>query len=154
MERHGRVTKMWRRKVGASAPITTTDASCLVVQQRTHGPCVPTSSLLVLWHYDERPPTKTICAFLQGATRNSSGAIFYSPRRKESFLPKYHLIVPKFHLIAPKYYFFPTWGFFISSGGIWKSPCENFQILKQSRFDSFEREVPTHEKSLASQQCA
>lgn len=112
------MTKMWRRKVGASAPITTTDASCLVVQQRTHGPCVPTSSLLVLWHYDERPPTKTICAFLQGATRNSSGAIFYSPRRKESFLPKYHLIVPKFQLIAPKYYFFLTWRFFISSGEI------------------------------------
>ena len=77
---------------------------------------------------------------------NSHGAIFYSPRRKESFLPKYHLIVPKFHLIAPKYYFFPTWGFFISSGGIWKSPRENFQILNRSHFDSSEREVPTHEK--------
>ena len=43
---------------------------------------------------------------------NFHGDVFYSPRRKESFLPKYHLIVPK-------YYFFLTWRFFISSGEIW-----------------------------------
>ena len=33
-------------------------------------------------------------------------AIFYSPRGRESF-------PPKFHLIPPKFYFTPTWRFFI-----------------------------------------
>ena len=36
---------------------------------------------------------------------NIDVAIFYSPRRRET-------IPPKFHLIPPKFYFVPTWGFF------------------------------------------
>ena len=71
-------------------------------RSRGHAWCPNDSSLIASWKMS-----------------NFHGDIFYSPRRKESFLPKYHLIVPKFQLIAPKYYFFLTWRFFISSGEIW-----------------------------------
>ena len=43
------------------------------------------------------------------------GAIFYFPRGRESF-------PPKFHLIPPKFYFFSTWRIFFFHVDISKSP--------------------------------
>ena len=37
--------------------------------------------------------------------------VFYFPRGRDSFLPKFHLILPKFHFIPPKNFLFSTWGF-------------------------------------------
>ena len=37
--------------------------------------------------------------------------IFYFPRGRVSFLPKFHFIPPKFHFIPPKNFLFSTWGF-------------------------------------------
>ena len=33
------------------------------------------------------------------------------PRGRDSFLPKFHLILLKFHFIPPKNFLFPTWRF-------------------------------------------
>ena len=49
-------------------------------------------------------------------------AIFYSPRRRGSFLRTYHLILPKF-------YFSPTWAFFSFHREIWKSLREHSLFL-------------------------
>ena len=37
--------------------------------------------------------------------------IFYFPRGRDSFPPKFHFIPPKFHFIPPRNFLFPTWGF-------------------------------------------
>ena len=49
------------------------------------------------------------------------GAIFYFPRGRESF-------PPKFHLIPPKFYFFSTWRFFVLHVEIFCSPRGDFRF--------------------------
>ena len=90
-----------------------------ILLQRTLRPCVPTTG------YTSRCDTMegrgqsllvTLCYGLStwGFAIFDVG-IFYSPRRGETF-------PPKFHLIPRKFYFSPTWGLFYSYVGIFDFP--------------------------------
>ncbi len=83
----------------------------------------PYISLYVLLGHNGRPPTQHDRVSLQGAVgRESSDLfhvdIFYFPRGRHSF-------PPKFHLIPPKNFFFPTWKRKILHLDISKSPRGN-----------------------------
>ena len=57
--------------------------------------------------------------------------IFLSPRRGESFPPKFHLILPKF-------YFSPTWGFSFLHVEIGRFPRGDQLLLSQKRIRASE----------------
>ena len=62
-------------------------------------------------------------------------AIFYSPRRRETFPPKFHLIPPKYHLS-------PTWKIFFSSvdnSDLLRSYCGVRAVLEGGRSDRTNR---------------
>ena len=60
-------------------------------------------------------------------------AIFYSPRGRETF-------PPKFHSIPPKFYFAPTWRMFYLYVEIYDFPRGDQLFLRQKRIGS--REAP------------
>ena len=93
--------------------------STTILLQRTLRPCVPTTG------YTSRCDTMegrgqsllvTLCyGFSTWGFAIFDVGIFYSPRRGETF-------PPKFHLIPRKFYFSPTWGLFYSYVGICDFP--------------------------------
>ena len=77
-----------------------------------------------------------LCTFFRKRTistwkiSNLHVAIFYSPRRRKT-------IPPKFHLIPPKFYFAPTWRIFFSHVGISKSPRGDHSFPTQRRINMY-----------------
>ena len=68
------------------------------------GSCLPTYHHTSCWHFD--PLRYLLSPISTWRFSNTHVDILYSPRGRESF-------PPKFHLIPPKFYFFPTWRIFI-----------------------------------------
>ena len=73
-------------------------------------------------------------------------AIFYSPRRKET-------IPPKFHLIPPKFYFVPTWVFFCLPRGYLRFATWIFVFPESKASCVVSAEVKTYKKILAPLSC-
>ena len=119
-------------------------ATRIAVLQRTHRPCVPTTGYSYRCTTTDaqtvRPYNGLLVSLVRGRVTRIAGSgrrqsllvtlcyglstwgfaifdvgIVYSPRRRETF-------PPKFHLIPRKFYFSPTWGLFYSYVGICDFP--------------------------------